>query len=106
MGSKVPVAGYRVGMLIDGNHVMEAVMRHGEVDMGVHVGCGIMETARETLLKEFCSGIMDEFNFSNYYAIDFYDYDIVGRCVLKALLGSWLKRQNELGIEGSFPCAN
>lgn len=84
LGSKVPVAGYRVGMLLDRNHIMEAVTCHGEIDMGVHVGCGIVEAARETLLRDFCTGIIDEFNFSNYYAIDFYDYDIVGRCVLKS----------------------
>ncbi len=103
LGSKVPVAGYRVGALIGKDHIMEAVLRHKEIDMGVHVGCGLVEAARETLLKEFCSGIIDEFNFSNYYAIDFYDYDMVGRCVLKSSSRDLLEAA-KTELESRFLC--
>lgn len=103
LGSKVPVPGYRVGALIGGKHVMEAVLFHREIDMGVHVGCGIKEEARETVLKEFCSGCIDEFNFSNYYSVDFYDYEMVGRCVMKCFSPEMLEKA-KVDLEARFLC--
>ncbi len=85
MGSKVTKPGYRVGMILGPEQVAEAVKRHNEIGMGVHMGCGILEENREELLKAFCGGRIDEFNFEKYYAVDFYDYDMISRCVIKSL---------------------
>jgi len=85
MGSKVTKPGYRVGMIMSPDHVAEAVKRHNEIGMGVHMGCGIREEVQEELLKAFCGGRIDEFNFEKYYAVDFYDYDMISRCVMKSL---------------------
>lgn len=103
LGSKIPVLGYRVGVLIGSENIMEAVLFHREIDMGVHMGCAIKEGARESLLKEFCSGCIDEFNFSNYYSVDFYDYEMVGRCVLKSSSSELLEKA-KTDIEARFLC--
>lgn len=85
MGSKETKPGYRVGLIMEPKHVPEAVRLHQEIGMGLHLGCGIPEENRETILKAFCGGQIDEFNFERYYTVDFYDYDMISRCVMRSL---------------------
>lgn len=97
MGSKVSKPGYRVGMILKPDFIAEAVKRHNEIGLGVHIGCGVRDENRENLLKDFCGGLIDEFNFEKYYAIDFYDYDMISRCVMKCLTAEPLEAaQQEL----------
>lgn len=103
LGSKIPVMGYRVGILIGGDHILEAVSLHHEIDMGVHIGCGIKKDVRESLLGDFCGGRVDEFTFSDYYAVDFYDYDLVGRCVMKCAIREPLEAAKE-ALESRLLC--
>lgn len=85
MGSKVIKPGYRIGVMMPPEHLSEAVRRHHEIGMGVHLGCGIQDERRGDLLKAFCGGQIDELNFEKYYTVDFYDYDMISRCVMKSL---------------------
>lgn len=92
LGSKVTQPGYRVGILLKPQHLHEAVNRHGEMDMGVHLGCGIMEEAQAEILKDYCGGLLDEFNFEKYYCVDFYDHNMISRCVMKSLMPEPLEK--------------
>ena len=92
MGNKVSKPGYRVGVILKADHTAEAVKRHVEIALGVHMGCDIREENRENLLKDFCGGRIDEFNFEKYYAIDLYDYEMISRCVMKCLTAEPLER--------------
>lgn len=85
IGNKVSKPGYRVGMIMESENIPEAVKRHNEIGLGVHFGCGINEEKKESILKDFCGGNIDEFNFEKYYTLDVYDYDLISRCVMKSL---------------------
>lgn len=85
MGNKVTKPGYRIGVLLDSKNIPETVAMHQAIGLGVHLGSGVLGDARETLLKDYCGGRIDEFNFERYYTIDFYDYDLISRCVMKCL---------------------
>lgn len=85
LGNKITKPGYRVGMIMESEYLPEAVIRHNEIGLGVHLGCGIHEQNRERILKDFCGGSIDEFNFEKYYTVDLYDYDLISRCVMKCL---------------------
>ncbi len=91
MGSKVSKPGYRIGMIMKPDCAAEAVARHNEIGLGVHLGCGVLSEKRDELLKDFCGGRIDEMNFEKYYTIDFYDYDLISRCVMKCLTAEPLK---------------
>lgn len=85
MGSKVTKPGYRVGVIVNEEHLPIAVKRHSEIDLGVHLGCGVREEVLDSILKDYCGGRIDEHNFEKYYEVDFYDYDMISRCVMKCL---------------------
>lgn len=92
MGSKVSKPGYRVGMMLQPEHMAEAVKKHQEIGLGLHLGVGVLAEDPEGLLKDFCGGRIDEFNFEKYYTVDFYDYDLISRCVMKSLTAEPLEK--------------
>ena len=105
LGSRTPVPGYRVGMMLKAPHVEEMMARHDAIELGHHLGCGIYEGVRETLLKEFCAGYVNEGNFEKYYEVDFYDYEMVGRSVLRSA-GIEPLEKAKAELEARFLCFN
>ncbi len=104
-GGKTVKAGYRVGVILDPEHVAEAVRMHAEIGMGVHLGCGLRPENREMLLRDYCGGRIDDLNFEQFYAVDFYDYDLISRCVLKSLGQEPLAAAKE-ALEKELSCFN
>lgn len=104
-GGKTVKPGYRVGVILDPDHVDEAVAMHGEIGMGVHLGGGLRAETREMLLKDYCGGRIDDLNFEQYYTVDFYDYDLISRCVLKSLGQEPLAAAKE-ALEKELSCFN
>lgn len=84
-GGKSVKPGYRVAVILGPEDVLEAVSRHSDIDLGIHLGFGLRDEARESLLKDFCGGRIDDLNFEQYYQVDFYDYDLISRCVFRSL---------------------
>lgn len=105
MGKKVVRPGYRVGIVVGKDQFDSVVKLHGEIGMGVHMGCGLMPAERSALLKDYCGGRIDEFNFERYYQVDFYDYDLISRCVLKSLTTECLEEAKQ-ELEKRLPCSN
>lgn len=84
-GGKAEAAGYRVGLVVDENQLPEILKRHDEIQMGIRLGGQIVSANHKDLLKDYCAGLIEDINFEKYYGIDFYDYSIVSRAVLKGL---------------------
>jgi len=78
------VVGYRYGAMIGSNLLSDILEHHDRIGMGLHYGVKLVAEKEESILQHFCSGQIDDLNFEGYYSIDVYDYEMVGRAVLKS----------------------
>lgn len=73
---------YRIGVYMDAEEFDTLVGYHDQVKMGIHIGMGLKTENVDFLLREYCTGLLDDFNRFEYYKLDVYDYCEVGRMVI------------------------
>lgn len=73
---------FRIGAITDTKEFDTLLGYHDQVKMGLHIGVGIKKDDRNFLLREYCTGLIDEYNRFEFYEIDIYDYLEVGRMVI------------------------
>jgi len=73
---------FRIGAFTDAKEFDTLIGYHDQVKMGLHVGIGIKKDDVDFLLREYCAGLIDEYNRFEFYEVDIYDYLEVGRMVI------------------------
>jgi len=75
---------YRIGVYMDLKEYDTLIEYHDQVKMGIHIGIGVKSNDIPFLLREYSTGLIDEFNRFEHYDIDLYDYLEVGRMVINS----------------------